>query len=536
MSAFITNIRQNTDYYCKKAMECFEAQDILSSIKYLNKAEELALGGEKYEIYFIQGMMYSRLEMYERSNEYFLLSTFSFPLQVKAFIAIFENMISMERLDLAENYKTMLSYHPGVKKDEREDINIKFEKALADLKPKIKLANIEDTDKFRKDYQKSVEMMCDSDFLGAIELMGKYSPKDSQKARDILTNAYVLLGEYDKAESIAHADTMTVEDKCNLILCYFLAEDRKKEFALIDELLKCKTLSKEDTYRFALRLAKVGENLTAIKVFEKYFSLAPYDDYAKIIYSMVCMDEGLFTKAKNTLISFLPVALFDRGIYDELLKKCEAKEPANFINNIDLWHIVDKKYKSRITWLNGLNDEEFAVAVKNFEKEILWLATAKDKYLRNTFFTRYCTLEGSSDVINKMLVCDDVDVGTKLIIINKRLDSGINDNIMFTRNEMFTGFLRLSDNLSNNKVYFRAYTLLINRIIDSNQQGLFDFGFFIKRAQNLYKDSIDNPYILAAIISWDIDKTIKRKTIKSICSYFGVSEEDFWKYYKEDED
>lgn len=534
MSAFITNIRQNTDYYYKKAMQSFEKLDILGSIKYLNEAEKLASTNEKYEIYFIQGMMYAKLEMYERSTEYFLMSTFSLPLQTKAFIGIFENMLALEKLDIADSYKTMLSYHPGIKKEELADINAKFDKACEHFSPKLRIATIEDIPTFTDDYSKAIDYMCDCYYEEALDILQKYDPKESPKTRDIVTNCLILLGRYEEAEKVAFEGKLNTEDKCNLILCYYLIEENDKKTALINELYNNKKLSKEEMFRFAVRLAKIGENLKSILMFEKYFEKEPYDDYANIIYCRVCMDTGLFSKAKNSLIKFFPVALFDSGIYDELLKKCEAQQPANYINNVDPWSVVDKKYKSRIEYLNNLSDEDFEINASKYKNEVLWLATAKDKYLRNTFFTRYCTLQESDDIINKMLVCDDVDNKTKRIIIDKRLDSGINKNIMFTRNEMFLGFIKLSDNLANNKLYHKAYTLLIKRVLDSNQQGLFDFGYFVKRAERLYGDRIEDPYILAAVISWDIDKNIKRKTIKSICNYYGIREEDFWKYYKEE--
>ncbi len=534
MSAFISNIRQNTEYFCKKAMQAFEEQNYLLSIKYLNEAEKVADKREIYEIYFIQGLMYSKIEQYERSNEYFLLSTFSMPLQVKAFSAVVENMLALKRFDLAENYLTLLSYHPAIKKEELDAITQRFDKDIEKNKPKLREVSIEDDPKFIEDYTHALDMLYEGHFDKAIDIMSSYDYKKSAKTKDILTKSYSLNNQYDIAEQVATSSKLSINDKCNLILCYFFAGEEQKKNNLIKELKNNKYLTNEEMYRYAVVLAKIGENLLSIEAFENYFKKEPYDDYARIVYAMVCMDSEMFSKAKDTLIRFKPLELFDSGIYEELLVKCESKESVSYINHMDIWSLIDGKYKARIKWLLDQSEEKFAEIASLYKKEILWLATYKDKYLRNLFFTRYAKLEGNQDILDKILVSSEVDDGTKLIIIKQRLDSGINNNIIFTKDEVLVGFMALEYDLAKDKTYYKAYSLLVSKVLDSKERGLFDFSYFIRRIANIYKDSVENPYILAAIITWEIDKKIKRKTIKSTCKYFGVSEEDFWKYYKGD--
>ena len=534
MSALITNIRQNTEYFCKKAMESFEKQDVLASIKYLNEAEKVANSKEIYEIYFIQGLMYAKLQDYKRSNEYFLLSIFSYPLQIKAFMSICENMLALKNIELAQNYKAILDFHPIAKKDEANTLDALIKKVEKQLAPKIREYKVEDTEEFIKDYELSLKLFVSGDEIDdVLDLMSKYDYKKVSKAKDILTKYYCIKGDFDKAEDIAKSSKLSTVDKCNLIFVYHFTDQKEKRDLLINDLLEDKTLSLDEKQHFGIELAKIEENLLSIKVLEEYLKKNPYDSLTNMAYSMICMDSELFTKAKDCLLKFLPTANFDIGVYEELLNRCEKRQPASFVNNTQTSNLINKKYRSKLKWLVELDQEEFEKNVKDCYKEMMWLATSNDRYLKSMFFVKYAKINANYNIINKILVSDDVDINTKKIIIRQRFDNHINQNIVYTIDQMFVAFTALDKKLANDNMYFKVYSLLCSRVMDSKERGLFDFSIFINNFSKKYKD-LDNPYIMAAIISWEIDKSINRKSIKAVCKYYQISEEDFWKYYKGD--
>ncbi len=536
MSAKIINIRQDAGFYCNKAMEAFAQKNYFASIKYLNKAETLANHIEKREIYFIQGLMYSYIEEYDRSSEYFLLSAFSLPLQVKAFKSVFENMIADEKLEQAFNYKTLLSYHPGIEKKEFTLIEKAFEKADNEHKPKIREFDIEETKAFSEDYLEATRLFEAEDYEGCLDIMQKYTAFRTPRIKDLICRVYIMQDKYEELISYIKVGPVSIEDKCELIICYaYIDKDTEKQ-NIINDIKSNKHLTDRQKIKFGLALASVGEYVDAVAVLEEYLKSEPYDISMGLTYSKICINAELYTKAKEALIKYKELASFDTLYqYEELLKLCEsATLPYPTVPKVKpISNNIDKKYCKKIQSLLELEDEPFKRALKKHMNHIFWLSTYEgDKFLRNTFFARAAKQKELKDVLDKILISFAVDDDLKQIIIKSRLDAELHEDIIFSKEEMLVGFMAISPKLSASKLYSKVYNLLINKVLDDEEQGLFDFNYFLKDIEKTYGDSVENPYVLAAITTWEIDKKVKRNSIKNICQYYQISEELFWKYYK----
>ncbi len=530
MDALITNIRQDAGFYCSKAMKAFEKKNYIESIKQLNKAEKVANGPEKYEIYFIQGLMYNCIEDYARSTEYFLLSVLSLPLQAKAFKSIFENMLNLDRPDIAEAYKVILSYHPAVNKEDLEDVTASFESYQKRHKPKIHEVSLEESENFKKDFAEAQKLFEDEMYSEALVKVAYYDYDNSPKLRDLLARCCMMQGNFEAAEKILIRENMTTGDKLTLLACYFLSCNKAKKIELIEELQKTK-LTISEKFKFARELSNICEFMSCLEILEKYLVQKPYDYEANVLYISTCLELSLFTKAKNRLLNMVEISKSNRLIFKELLNLCENKNAQN-ISSKQFDICYEKKYKAKINSILKLEDKEFENAVVKNEDLIFWLSRRKDRHLRNLFFARAAKIRSLQDVMQKILVDMAVDIKTKLIILNARLDCLYNEDFIMTKNNMILGFNKLNPRFAVNPIYFKAHKLIIQKVLDDNEQGIFEFGYFFSKFFDVYKDSVSSPYIMAAIISWEIDKKLKRNSIKSICKYFEISQEEFWKYYK----
>ncbi len=532
MEAMITNIRQDAGYYCGKAMQAFEKKNYIESIKNLNKAEKVAVGGERLEIYFILGLMYNCIEDYSRSSEYFLLSVLSRPLQSKAVRSMFDNAVLMKDVVSANNYKNLFNFTDATK-EEKEALERIFEKLNKDLKPKIREVSIEDSEEFRENFVQALEMFEDEDFDGAIEILSKYDYKKSQDTRELMAECYFMSERTEKAVELLNLPEKTLLDNINLIV-YLDDLGRKDESRDLISKIKNKSMTDTELFAFALSLWKCGEYVDCVETLERYLKLKPYDKNANNLYCSICIAAGLFSKAKEKLLQLKELAHFDAIYYLEMLNMCERKESKKTYDYLALWKAFDKKYKSRLKALLEFDEA-------NFEKEIVkdynfinWVATIKDKYLKNLFFAKAAKIRALREPLQKILVSNEIDKSVKQIIISTRLDMGYNEDFVVSRDGVAIGFVPLSIKHMKDKMLYKAYCLIINKLVDdSSQQWFFNLNYFFDNLNQICKEDIEDPYILAAIITWEFER-FRNAKIKNICKYFNVKEEDFWKYYISD--
>ena len=529
MEAIITNIRQDAGFYCGKAMQAFEKKNYIESIKQLNKAEKVAVGGERLEIYFILGLMYNCIEDYERSNEYFLLSVLSRPLQAKAVRSMFDNSVLMKNIVLANNYKNLYNFTEATK-EEKEAVENIFKKLQKDLQPKIREVTIEDSEEFQKNFVQALGMFEDKDFDGAIEILSMYDYKKSQDTRQLLSECYFLSGRTEKAIEITQSQVMTTTDKINLVV-YLNELGKYNESKNLINQIKKKSLKETELYSFSLALWKCEEYLDCIDILDRFLKLKPYDKNANDLYCSVCMELGLYSKAKEKLLQLKEISQFDAVYYLEMLNMCERKESKLAYDYLALWKTFDKKYKSKLKAFLEFDDAEFEKVVSKDYDLINWVATIKDKYLKNLFFAKVSKIRSLKEHLQRILVSNEIEKSLKQIIISTRLDMGYNEDFVAIRDGVVVGFIPLALKHKKNEMYYKAFSLIVNKLVDdSTEQWIFNLNYFFDNINKICKEDIEDPYILAAIITWEFER-FRNTKIKNICKYFHVKEEDFWKYY-----
>ena len=93
-----------------------------------------------------------------------------------------------------------------------------------------------------------------------------------------------------------------------------------------------------------------------------------------------------------------------------------------------------------------------------------------------------------------------------------------NQKICYTKKEVID---------MKNDLYYKAFSLIVNKLVgDSSEQWLFNLNYFFDNLKQICKEDIEDPYILAAIITWEFER-FRNAKIKNICKYFHVKEEDF---------
>ena len=531
MDALITNIRQDASFYCSKAMQAFEKKDYIESIKNLNKAEKVAIGSERYEIYFIMGLMYGSISDFQKSSEYFLLSLFSLPLQSKAFKAIFDNAIMLEDLNMAKFFMERQKFCPSVNEREIEETKKAYEFFVKKSKPKIREVKLEDSKEYKRDYEDALKAFIDNHCDIAIDLLSKYDLKKSAKTRELLADSYIVNEEVEKArEVLMSAENMINTDKIALISIEYLQGNDDQVKALIQDLQK-RHLTDEEALKFAEVLTKVDEGLLAVKVLEDCLKKDPYNVYVSEFYCAVCIDLGLFSKAKNKLMQLKEIKQSESALYVELLKICEAKPEKKIYDVTLFFKSFDKKFKAKLKSIAKLEGSEFEKAIMQDENLLYWLAGCEDKHLRNTIFVRVAKIRSAHIILQKIFASFDVDINLKYIISKVRFEMGYNEETIFAVDNKFLGICKLAEKYRKNDLYYKAYTMCVGKMFDDNKErGYINLNNIYDRLKEFCNDSCQNPYVLAAIISW-VAECGWGGNIKKICHYYGIEETEFWKYY-----
>lgn len=533
MDAMITNIRRDAGYYCEKAMGAFENKNFINSVKFLNKAEKVAVGGEKLEIYFILGLMYNCMEDYTRSSEYFMLSLLSRPLQSKAVRSMFENAVTEKNLILANKYKELFMFTEADKK-EKEAVNKVFEFLHKELKPKIREVKIEDSQEFQKDYNYALDLYEDEHFDEAIEVLNKYDYKKSQETRELLIDCYYMAGKSDIAINLLSREEMTNRDKISMVVVLNELGREEEKKVLIEEIKKAK-LNEVDLFKFALSLLESDDMMLCLETLEKFLKIKPYDKNANNLYASICLGLGLFSKAKDKLLDLKEVGKLDVIYYLEMLKLCEKNESPKTYDYFTMCKNFDRKLKSKLKAVVEYSDDKFEEVVSCDEAFVKWVATINDKHLKNLFFTRAAKILGLKDLFQQLYVAEEVDKTLKQIIISRRLDLGYNEDYVVSYDGNLIGFVPLSMKNKKNEVFYKAYTLLVNRIIGkSSNKWIYNLNYYFDNIKEFCKEGIEDPYILAAIIYYEFDSFRNKTTIRETCKYFNISQEDFWKFYISD--
>lgn len=534
MDALITNIRQDAGFYCSKAMKAFEQKDYFESIKYLNKAEKVAIGGERHEIYFILGLIYGSINDYQKSTEYFLLSLFSIPLQSKAFKAIFDNAVLTEDFEMAKFFMDRQKFCPGVTEKETEEIKKAYDFFIKKAKPKIREVKIEDSKKYQKDYEDALKAFIDNQCDISIDILSRYDYKNSPKTRELLADSYIVVNEIDKAKEVLHsAERLSITDKICLISVEYLQENDGKVKQLIEDIQK-QQLTLDETLKFAEILTKVNEGVLAVKILEDCLKKEPYDIYLAEFYCVTCIDLGLFSKAKNKLMQLKEIKQSESAFYMEMLNICEAKTNKKIYDIHLFYKSFEKKWKAKLKTIAKLEGKDFDKAIMQNEALLYWLAKSDDKHLRNTIFVRVAKIRSALALLQKIFADYDIDVNLKYIIAKVRFEMGYNEETIVAVDNKFLAVCRLAEKHRKNPLYYKAYIMCVGKLFDDNKErGYINFNNIFDRIGEFCNDSCQNPYVLAAIISW-VAEYGWGGNIKKICHYYGIEETEFWKYYIEE--
>ncbi|NCB48507.1 MAG: hypothetical protein EOM55_02665 [Clostridia bacterium] len=528
----VIQFNKDDNFYFKKGSGFLRDGKITKAIDYFFKAKKKCRGAEIYLLNFMLAQAYFFNKNLELSNLYYFLSLKEELITQSVFRGLGENFAVQDDVILARFYlnqcanlgQTLLGQSAKERLKTLENLQPKFLVIDGDKSENITLENARN-------------FMEEGKFSKAIELYEKNDNFSMQDNRSELALAYFFEKEIEKALKLLNAyGTDSVADLCNLLLIFHTIDDTKN-YEIIREKLRNKTLSnEEDKFKIGLTFAQTGSLTLAIVYMEDYLSKNKTEDIELSFYYIIAlMNDGQFEKAKRLLINLKTINPLDKYLFDHYLAFCNKgdKIKLEYVYSLPLKEVL--KVQSKIKSYLVLSLAELKnVFLENLDFFYYYTLKSPPSSPKNLLLLKLATLEGDEfdEFFDIILLSDRIKTNLKNSIAQKRagLDSTL--VIVMTKDNIYLKIVLPNMQITKiNNIHLHSAVLKsVDYILNETPPLSVSLNkYVIKIERRIKKDNVRDD-ILACFLCFESLKSFRVTNLSKICRHFKVLQQELYKF------
>ena len=257
----------------------------------------------------------------------------------------------------------------------------------------------------------------------------------------------------------------------------------------------------------------------------------------ELSYCQVCIKAGEYEKARLRLIKLKLLNPILTYAYDYYMQKCLNKEQIELDFNLDM-------PLKEIIRIQKLIKEYLLLTDKKLKKEFLknedlfyFISTMPETNTKTLLLLKLSKLEGKPFNIffKSVLLMNYVKTSTKLKIVKNRMKLESVLNLFFSKDDIIIKIIMHNKKLSEkySPVLSKSALNCLNFILDETTLDEINLKSIVNFLANLKIEEKANEEMLSAYLTWSLIGRNHLKTLRSVCNYFNVTQENFYKFMEE---
>jgi len=532
----VINFEQNDEFYFKIGKSQLERGEYFQAIKNLQQAIKLLKSKNEFLLssyHLVLAQTYAFLGMHDLSNYYYFLSLSNELFSQIAFRGLGENFYLQEDyilsrfylnkcINLLEDNELSMSAKKII-----EIIDKKTHKGFRVIKSQIEIER-------ENEILKAHQMMAKGAFSEAISIFESNNVGEDKNLRAELSLAYFFVGETEKGIEIIdkHQNENSLLDLCNLYLIYSLEKQNEKKLDIKRRLLNFKIENEEDNFKIGLAFAQTGELEDAKKHMKKFFSKAKSSLELKFLYMLTCLNNQDFDEARDEILNFKTINPFGNYIYDYYLNLCSEKKKVklDYIFGLPVKEFL--KVKSYVKNCLLLSDEDLRNEFLKNKDLFYYIANFQESNLKDLFLTKLSKIqcEDLNDFFNYVLIKTNLRNDIKNKIAYERIKQDDVNIISLAKDNVYSKII-LPNKIAKKNVsekMHEASLLCVKYILFETNVMFINLKYNIIFMERKKIEDNENEFVLAAILTWLTIGTKKYATLRQICSFFKITQQEFY--------
>ena len=539
MNEKILSFNKDDKFYFKRANDFLAKNQFIPAIRFLNKAIELAENKTlfiKCSYYLVLAQAYSSINFYELSNFCYYKALENDIFAQLVFRGLGENFHY-----LGDNLISKFYLNQCVNLLETSQVALSAKTKLAEIenseRPNFKIIKSEDN--LSIDEQNKVKKLISlGKFSQVINLIKTKNNFSNPELRAELALAYFFTGETQKGiDLINQFGNESLTDLCNLMLMYFNVGDINNYNLTREKILNYKTENDEQLFKIGLTLAQTEDYQKAKEYMQNFLQKNPYEWELKFLYAITCINCNQKDTAKNILIDLKTIDPYSKYTINYYLNICNnnTTNKLQYIFNLPLseYTKVQNKVKEFLT----LSNEQLLNAFNQNEDLFYFLANNEETNLIKTIFLKLSLIDDQNlkKFFDYCLLVENLKEKTKNEIVLNLLSQDSAKSVVFVKNKIFTKIVvpNILATKANNQNVFESLQLVLKFIISEEILMNVNLKRQIILTERIIKQNKVDPYVLASYITFDYLKNKKATSLSKICKYFGITQQEFYKFVQE---
>jgi len=537
----VIQFNQDDEFYFELGKKYLQNGELVKSIRSMHTAiSKITVRNEillsSYHLVLAQA--YSMVNNLELSNYYYYLCLNDGDLFAQfAFRGLGENFALQKDYMMARFYLNQC-------------INIMENSQLADsAKQKLKQIGKGNTKGFKivgqedkllqeKKLAQAENYMSKGKFEKAIDVLEKIGDYTDQRVRAELALAYFFTNESQKGvELIKTFGEDNILDLCNLLLIYFVEEDKENYAKIKEKLRSYKVEKEEDNFKIGLAFAQTDELTLAKLYMEKFLSQAKHEPELEFLYCLACINNKDYDIAKNKLLDLKSLDPFNNYVFDYYLNMCETKpdQKVEYLFNLPMNKFLE--VQNQVKQFLVKKDEDLKQDFLNNKDLFYFIANLPESNVKSLLLLKLAKIECKelNDFFNYILLQNGVKPKLKENLALSRLSLDKVTSISLTRDNFFTKLIipnKKATKLKSeklNKATLNCCEFLLTKTA-TMKINIKNKVIYIERKE-LPEDEIDEN-VLSAYLTWTVVSVNKLATLNDVCLYFSVTQAQFYDFIK----
>ena len=542
MDKKIIQFNQDDEFYFDLAKKYLQNGEVVKAIKSMHTAiskitvrNELLLSS--YHLVLAQA--YSMANNLELSNFYYYMCLDDGDIFAQfAFRGLGENFVLKKDYMMARFYLNQC-------------INIMENSQLADsAKQKLKQIGKGNTKGFKvigrddnkflqeKKLSQAENFMSKGKFEKAIDVLEKIGDYTDPRVRAELALAYFFTNESQKGiELIKTFGEDNILDLCNLLLIYYVEEDKENYAKIKEKLRSFKVEKEEDNFKIGLTFAQTDELPLAKLYMEKFLSQAKYESELEFLYCLACINNKDYDIAKNRLLDLKALDPFNNYVFDYYLKMCEEKpdQKVEYLFNVPMNKFLE--VQNQVKQFLIKKDEDLKKDFLENKDLFYFIASLPDSNIKSLLLLKLSKIECRelNDYFNYILLQNSVKPKLKENLALSRLSLDKVNFLSLTRDNFYTKLILPNKKATKlkseklNKATLNCVEFLLTKT-PTMKISIKNKVIYLER-KDLPEDEIDEN-VLSAYLTWTVVSVNKLATLNEVCLYFSVTQEEFYNFMR----